>query len=385
MQYFRDTWVEVDLDHIVDNYLQIQNHLTGGTKVMAIVKADGYGHGAYQVAKELVDNGVDYLGVALLDEAIALRRNGIEVPILVLGWVSPEYASIAVRYGITLTVFQKEWLQALGNLEQPLAIHIKFDTGMGRLGINDPNEAKLIINHIKQNESLKLEGAFSHFATADELDSELVTKQMNRFSHYLALLEEEGIKPDVIHFGNSAGAIRFPDYDQHYVRVGISMYGLAPSEEMKQVLPFPLKQAFSLHSKLSHVKQIQPGDTVSYGATYRTTEKEWIGTVPIGYADGWIRRYAEKGSVLVDGRFAKIVGRICMDQLLIKLPYQVDIGTKVTLLGRQDNQEITIDEVAMQNDTINYEIPCLISSRVPRIYKKNDAIIETMNQILNKS
>lgn len=385
MQFYRDTWVEVNLDHIKENYVNIQDHLQGGTKVMAIVKANGYGHGAHQVAKHVVESGVDYLGVALLDEAIALRSYGIEVPILVLGWVAPEYASKAARYGITLTVFQNEWLQALEETSQPLTLHLKFDTGMNRLGINDENEAKLIINTIKQNPSLKLEGAFSHFATADELDSELVNQQMIRFSNYLSLMKKEGITPEIVHFGNSAGAIRFPEYEQQYVRVGISLYGLSPSEEMKEVLPFSLKQAFSLHSRLTHVKQIGPGDTVSYGATYEASEKEWIGTVPIGYADGWPRRYAEKGHVLVDGHYCKIVGRICMDQLLIRLPYKVDVGTKATLVGEQKGHEITVDDIAMQNDTINYEIPCLISSRVPRIYKKNNVIIETMNQILNNS
>ncbi|MCF6139354.1 alanine racemase [Pseudalkalibacillus berkeleyi] len=383
MHYFRDTWIEVNLDDISENYLKIQHHQRDGTKVMAIVKADGYGHGAYQVANHLIESGVDYLGVALLDEAIALRQSGIEVPILVLGWVAPEHAPIASKNGISLTIFQNEWLQQVALQENPLNLHVKFDTGMGRLGINDENEAKLIINKIKENPSLKLEGAFSHFATADELDSELVQLQKNRFSNYLSLINAEGLSVEMVHFGNSAGAIRFPDDEQHYVRVGISLYGLSPSEEMKSVIPFSLKQAFSLHSKLTHVKQISPGDTISYGATYQADETEWVGTVPIGYADGWIRRYAEKGHILVQGHRCKIVGRICMDQLIVKLPFQVDVGTQVTLVGKQADDEITIDEIAQQNDTINYEVPCLISSRVPRVYKKNNQIIETVNQILN--
>ncbi len=385
MQFYRPTWAEINLDHIIENYLHIQNHLQGGTKVMAIVKANGYGHGAVQVATSLIDNGVDHLGVALLDEAIALRRAGIEAPIHVLGWTDPEYASIAAQYNVSLTVFQSEWLQSLGGMEDELKLHIKFDTGMGRLGINDENEARIIINQIKQNQSLKLEGVFSHFATADELDSELVDRQMDRFSEYLSLLEGEGGSPGLIHFGNSAGAIRFPKYRQHYVRVGISLYGLSPSEEIKSILSFPLKQAFTLHSRLTHVKKIRPGDTLSYGATYRAEKEEWVGTVPIGYADGWFRRYAEKGSVLVNGQPAKIVGRICMDQLMVKLPYKVAVGTEVILLGHQGSEAITIDDVANQNGTINYEIPCAISSRVPRIYKKNNKIIETMNQTLNNS
>ncbi|WP_261134152.1 alanine racemase [Bacillus sp. Marseille-Q3570] len=385
MQFYRPTWAEINLDHIIDNYLHIQNHLKGGTKVMAIVKADGYGHGAVQVARNLVENGVDHIGVALLDEAIALREAGIEIPIHVLGWVDPEYASIAARYDVSVTVFQSEWVGKLGDFNHQLKVHIKFDTGMGRLGINDENEAKLIINKIQQNPSLKLEGVFSHFATADELDSELVHRQIDRFSRYLSLMEDEDVRPEVIHFGNSAGAIRFPEYKQHYVRVGISLYGLSPSEEIKSVLPFPLKQAFSLYSKLTHVKRIKPGDTLSYGATYRAEKEEWIGTVPIGYADGWFRRYAEKGSVLINGQKAKIVGRICMDQLMVKLPCKVDVGTEVVLLGDQGSNSITIDDVARQNGTINYEIPCAISARVPRIYKKNNKIIETMNQTLNNS
>ncbi|WLD93663.1 alanine racemase [Alkalihalobacillus sp. AL-G] len=386
MHFYRDTWAEINLDHIRQNYLQIQGHLSEGTKLMGVVKANGYGHGAVQVAKVLIESGIDYLAVAVLDEALELRNSGIKTPILVMGFVAPQYAKLAAKHRISLTVFQEEWIDAVDqSLDQTLYVHLKIDTGMGRLGINGEKEAKILINKIQKNTRLKLEGAFTHFATADELDSKLVNLQRDRFSKFLSILKAEGVSPEVIHMGNSAGAIQFPDLEQNYVRVGISLYGLSPSEEIRSILPFTLLPALSLHSNLSHVKKIKPGDTISYGATYRAEKEEWIGTIPIGYADGWLRKYAEKGEVLIEGQRAKIVGRICMDQFMVRMPHYVKPGTKITLIGSQNDGVITVDEIARQNGTINYEIPCLISSRVPRCFMKNAKIVETMNEILNFS
>ncbi|HEX7065929.1 MAG TPA: alanine racemase [Bacillales bacterium] len=371
--FSRDSWVEVHLDHIAENIRSFQHHLGESPAIMAVVKADGYGHGAAEVAKTALAAGANWLGVALLDEAVALRKAGIAAPILVFGWVRPEEAWIAVEHDISLTVFQLEWLiQAKSHRpnESRLNVHLKLDTGMGRLGAREEREIRLVANEIVHESCFHLEGAFTHFATADEPDdTSYFMKQYDRFRTMLSWLSEWGAEPDIIHCANSATALNFPDKVFNLVRLGISMYGLTPSDEMKTTLPFALKPSFSLHSRLVHVKQIGPGEGVSYGATYVAEKKEWIGTVPLGYADGWLRKIASAGEVLVNGERVPIVGRICMDFFMIRLPEKVDIGTKVTLIGQQGEECIEVDDIARQLDTITYEIPCMISDRVPRIYK----------------
>jgi alanine racemase len=339
---------------------------------MAVVKADAYGHGAVEVARTALAEGAAWLGVALLDEALELREAGIAAPILVLGWVRPSEAWIAAENDISLTVFQSDWLSKANHSIKAnftLNIHLKLDTGMGRLGIRDDREMLRILRQIRANSCFRIEGAFTHFATADELDPSYFNRQHERFRCMLSLLSDSGADPAVIHCANSAAALQFPDKAFDLVRLGISMYGLTPSEEMNPVLPFQLKPAFSLHSRLVHVKQIKPGDAVSYGATYVAEGNEWIGTVPMGYADGWLRKISAGGEVLVDGARAPIVGRICMDFFMVRLPEEKPIGTAVTLIGEQGNDRIRVDDIARMLETITYEIPCMISDRVPRVYK----------------
>lgn len=381
--FYRDTWVEVDLDAIRKNILAFSHYLHGETKIMAVVKADGYGHGAYEVAKTALDAGVDYLAVALLDEAIALRKQGITVPILVFGWVHPSAVGQAVAYNITLTVFQIEWLQEIERLGVgPLSLHLKVDTGMGRLGVRCKQEAEKIIELIQKENLFTLEGLYTHFATADHREGDLFDIQQRRFRKWVEWLEQKGERPPVIHISNSAAASRIPNHSYQYVRLGISMYGLRPSVEVAP--PFALHEAFTLHSRIIHVKELFPGETVSYGATYTAKEREWIGTIPIGYADGWLRRLGKTATVLVEGEHVPIVGRICMDQCMVRLQKKVSIGTKVTLIGTQQTETITVDHIARQLDTINYEIPCMISERVPRIYVKNNEVIKIRNPILHQ-
>lgn len=380
--FYRDTWAEVDLDAIRENIEAFIRYIHPKTKVMAVVKANAYGHGAVETALTALEAGAEYLAVALLDEAIQLRKAGIKAPILVMGWIRPSDAPLAEKYDVALTVFQKEWLEeALQTNINKLTIHLKFDTGMSRLGLRTKEEAEAIVEMIKKHSCLQLEGVYTHFATADDMDSPLFHVQRARFQDWLAWLSEKGIQPAMIHTSNSAAAIRLPNDSYHFVRLGISMYGLKPSPSLS--IPFPLKPAFSLHSQLVHVKQLQPGDTISYGATYTVKEPEWIGTVPVGYADGWIRRLARKGRVLIEGEFAPIVGRICMDQFMVRLPRKLPVGTKVTLIGRQNDKEITMDEIAEQLETINYEIPCNLTVRIPRVYIKNRQKIAVKNPILN--
>jgi alanine racemase len=389
LPFYRNTWVEVNLDHIEENIRSFKSHLSKETKIIAVVKADAYGHGAYYVAISAIRAGAEYLAVAILDEAIALRKAGVEdIPILVLGWTRPEDINLAAQYCITLTVYQKSWLvQAKTHYKsnQQIAFHVKFDTGMGRLGIRERKEAMIVIDELIQTPFFHLEGVYTHYATADEPESDYILEQMKRFEECLSWVRIKGVEPEYIHCGNSATALRFPDQVFNLVRIGISMYGLSPSPEMKSGLPFTLKEAFSFHSRLVHVKEMHQGETISYGATYKVQKDEWIGTVPVGYADGWIRKNAVQGEVLVNGKRAPIVGRICMDQFMIRLPGPVDTNTKVTLIGKQGEEAIFVDDIARNLETINYEIPCMISYRVPRVYVQKGKIVSIKNEIINFS
>ncbi len=385
MPYYRDTWVEINLDSIFENVQGLKRHLPNSVKVMAVVKANAYGHGDVQVAKTALEAGAEALAVAILDEALALRKAGITAPILVLGWVRPQDASIAARHGITLTVFQHDWLQeAADTLSETdkLCFHIKMDSGMGRIGVRNEAETRRIIRQIVSSPQFKLEGTYTHFATADEVDTDYYERQYELFTEMLGWIRDAGLEPGMVHSGNSAAAMRFPDQAFNAVRFGISMYGLAPSEEIKPLLPLKLKPAFSLHSKLIHVKEIGPGESVSYGATYTASEKEWIGTVPIGYADGWIRKLNAL-NVIAGGEVVPVAGRICMDQMMVRLPYEMERETKVTLIGEQGGHKVTADDAAACLETINYEIPCMISGRVPRVYIRGQKVTEVNNSVVN--
>lgn len=371
---YRATWAEVDLSAIRYNVIQMTKRLNGGTDVMAVVKANGYGHGAREVAEAAIEAGATSLGVALLEEAIALRKAGITVPILVFGWVSPKDAPVSAAYDVTITFFQKEWLEESSHLsyDQPLKLHMKWDTGMGRIGIRTKEELISLLDafkYVKDEKDFQLTGVFTHFATADEAELDYFETQYNRFETLLHTFSNHWEKQVDVHIGNSAAAIRFPDKMRRFVRFGISLYGLYPSKIVRDEQDIDLKPAFSLKTRLTHVKQIAPHESVSYGATYKATDNEWIGTIPIGYADGWIRKL-QGMDVLVDGKRMPIVGRICMDQTMIKLDKVYPVGTLVTLIGKQGDNMIEMDEIADYLDTINYEIPCTITSRVPRIYKE---------------
>jgi alanine racemase len=379
--FYRDTWVEVDLDCISENVAAVKNLLPADVAIFAVVKANAYGHGDDQVAKTALAAGAVYLAVAFMDEAIALRNKGITAPILVLGATRPQDVKVASEYNITLTVFQEEWLhEAEKHLPQEakVLVHIKVDTGMGRIGVRSSEELKAIEKVLSHDERFFLEGIFTHFATADELDTSYFEQQLSRFEKIISVLEKQ---PKYIHSSNSAAAIRFPKAYFNAVRLGIAMYGLTPSPEMEQEIPFPLKEAFSLKAKVVHVKRLPKGEKVSYGATYESEDEEWIGTIPIGYADGWIRKLQGQ-EVLVDGGRSPIVGRICMDQCMIRLPEQVPLGTTVTLIGSGGDDMISVNEIAAKLETINYEVTCMIAKRVPRLYKQGGKIVELKNYLL---
>ncbi|QHS24114.1 alanine racemase [Virgibacillus sp. MSP4-1] len=383
--FYRDSWCEVNLDAIQYNIRQLKHVLAEDTKIFAVVKGNAYGHGDIQVANAALEEGVFGLAVTLLDEALKLRQAGIEAPILVMSWVRPEDVRLAADHDIAVTVFQKEWVeQARDHLHgRTLSVHVKIDTGMGRVGIRTEEEMKELV-HVLHDSRFQITGAFTHFATADEEDEFYYQKQQLRFSACIDMLKSS-VKDDsmVVHSGNSAASMRYPEDMFDGVRFGISMYGLYPSPYVKQIKPIDLQPAFSLHSKLIHVKKVPAGEGISYGKTYQTEEEEWIGTVPIGYADGWIRKL-NKQYVIINGKKMPIVGRICMDQFMVKLDGPYEVGEKVTLIGKQEEEEVTIDEVAETLETINYEIPCTISYRVPRVYFHNQKLTDVDNKLYSE-
>lgn len=384
MNCFRQTWVEVNLEAINRNVTRFKEWLPQQTELMAVVKADGYGHGAVPVAKEALAAGATWLGVALLEEALELRQAEIHAPILVFGYLAPEAIPYAQEKQISVTITDlahfREILDCIDGRLPPLAIHVKVDTGMGRLGLTEQAELEEIIQLYKQQKlsgqrkALHWEGMYTHLATADEEEQDYLTLQLARFQQYKDLVNRAGISLPYLHVANSAGIIRQEQLPQfNMVRLGISMYGLYPSQVLKQKCPFILEEAFSLHSRLTLVKQVAAGSGISYGKTYQTQTEEWIGTIPIGYADGWSRSLSNRAQVLVQGKRRNIVGRICMDQCMISLDKAYPRQELVTLIGAQAGEMISIDEVAQLLGTINYEVPCLIGKRVPRIYKKKEA------------
>ncbi|EAE2394743.1 alanine racemase [Listeria monocytogenes] len=362
--WHRPTWIEIDRAAIRENIKNEQNKLPENVDLWAVVKANAYGHGIIEVARTAKEAGAKGFCVAILDEALALREAGFQDDfILVLGATRKEDANLAAKNHISLTVFREDWLEDL-TLEAPLRIHLKVDSGMGRLGIRTVEEARQIETTIASDNQLQLEGIYTHFATADQLETSYFEKQLAKFQTILTSLKN---RPTYVHTANSAASLLQPQIGFDAIRFGISMYGLTPSTEIKTSLPFELKPALSLYTEMVHVKELAPGDSVSYGATYTATEREWVATLPIGYADGLIRHYSGF-HVLVDGELAPIIGRVCMDQTIIKLPREFQTGSKVTIIGEDNGNTITADDVAQYLDTINYEVTCLLNERIPRKY-----------------
>lgn len=366
---YRPAKLSINLEAIKRNVANLKQDLNDKTEIIAIVKANGYGHGAIPVAKAAIEAGAMYLGVALLEEAIELREAGIKVPILVMGWVSPKFASVAIDYDITLTVFQVSWLETYAqqnDTSKKLSINIKLDTGMGRIGIRTIEELDHFLNSVDQT-TTDVTGVFTHFSTADDEDASYYKKQVSRFEPLLERIREHLEKELLVHVGNSAASLRQASDLFDAVRFGVGMYGLYPSEFIKETSSFPLDPALSLVTELTHVKKLPAKEAVGYGATYQTGQDEWIGTIPIGYGDGIIRKW-QGLDVLIDGERMPLVGRICMDQCMVKLDQAYPIGTEVVFIGKQGNQKIAMEDVADKLDTINYEVACLFTNRLPRRY-----------------
>ena len=360
----RPTKALIHLGAIRQNIQQMGAHIPERTLKWAVVKANAYGHGAVAVSKAIQDDGAGFC-VSNIDEAIELRHAGLSKKILILGVSELEAVSLAKEYDITLTVAGLEWIRALvatGADLSGLSVHLKIDSGMGRIGFRDSSEADQA-HALLQQHGARVEGIFTHFATADEESDTYFNTQLERFKVILASMKEA---PELVHASNSATTLWHAETIFNAVRMGDAMYGLNPSGEVL-ALPYDLTPALTLESSLVHVKTVPAGACMGYGATYQADSEQIIATVPIGYADGWTRDM-QNFSVLVDGQACPIVGRVSMDQITIRLPQVYPLGTKVTLIGSDGDQEITATQVATYRGTINYEVVCLLSDRIPREY-----------------
>ena len=362
----RPTKAVIDLSAIAFNIEQIAAHIPQSVQKWAVVKANAYGHGAVPVSQH-IQPLVDGFCVSNIDEALELREAGIAKPILILGVSSLEAVPLAIQRQITLTVASLAWLEELLSQQADLTgltVHIKIDSGMGRIGFRDSQEAQQVISRL-QAAGAVVEGIFTHFATADELDTSHFMAQLSRFKE---ILNELAFLPPIVHASNSATTLWHSDTIMNAVRLGDIIYGLNPSGRVLD-LPYEVKPALSLESALVHVKEIQAGAHVGYGATYTSDSQQVIGTIPLGYADGWTRDM-QGFDVLIDGQRCPIVGRVSMDQITVRLPQVYPLGTQVVLIGQSGAELITATDVADKRGTINYEVVCLISDRVLREYKK---------------
>ncbi|RXH52100.1 alanine racemase [Kurthia gibsonii] len=371
MTHFRPTTARVDLTAIQKNIEGLRNHLHTDAEIIAVVKANAYGHGDVEVSKAAIEAGVTMLAVATPDEALHLREVLSETPILVLGAVPISFVPFAAKEHITLTVFSMDWLEAaseqFSTLDVPVKVHMKIDSGMGRIGVRNEHEMLTLYHGIQSSPQFELDGIFTHFATADEEDSTYYDQQKDVFIH---LVNQLPTKPRLVHAANTAASLLKNHVEFDAVRFGISMYGLLPSTYVGEHLPFTIHPALQLETEIVHVKQLKKGEHVGYGATYEAQEDgEWIATLPIGYADG-VLRGLQGQEVLVGGIRVPIVGRICMDQLMIRLPFHFPVGEKVVLIGKQEKEQITMQEWADRLHTIPYEVACILTARVPRVYYK---------------
>lgn len=367
---YRPTKAVIDLQAIKHNIISLRKHLQPNVQIIAVVKANAYGHGDVKVARAAIEAGATMLAVATPDEAVHMRAHFKEIDILVLGAIPLSFIGYAAEENISLTVFSSEWVEQakflLPNSKQ-VKVHLKIDSGMGRIGVTTKDELLDVYEALSNTTGFLIDGIFTHFATADEEDTLYFDKQVYIFKE---LLESLPTKPRLVHVANTATAlVKDSSLQFDAVRYGISMYGLLPSAYVGEQLPFSLKPAFSLETELVHVKELKAGQSVGYGATFTAQQDCYVGTIPIGYADGMIRKLSGQ-EVLVNGKRAQIIGRICMDQSMILLPEAYNIGERVVLIGRQFDDEITLDDWATKLETINYEVPCVITSRVPRLYKE---------------
>ncbi|MCC5909077.1 MAG: alanine racemase [Clostridiaceae bacterium] len=382
----RPVWAEINLDNLRHNIKEVRRVVKKDSLVCAVIKADGYGHGATVIAKTLLENGADRLAVATLSEAIELRKAGYNVPLMVLGYSTEAQGEDILKYDIIQTVYTYEQAYSFSKLaqekEKEMTLHLKVDSGMSRLGFQINEEAVEEIKKILSLPSIKVEGIFTHFAVADEKDKTFTYNQFKAFMDLVNTLEKEGYNIPIKHVSNSAAIIDLPEMNLDMVRAGIMLYGLYPSADVNKDA-VELKQVMELKAKISHVKAVPKGRGVSYGLKYITEGEREIITLPIGYADGFTRMLSDKAEIIFKDKKIPIVGRICMDQCMADATgLKAERGDEVILFSNDPNSGNTIDDVAEKLGTINYEIVCMVGKRIPRAYVANNNFVQIKDNLL---
>lgn len=384
-KHLRPVWAEIDLDNLAYNMQQI-NKISKGREIIAVVKADAYGHGALDIAPILLENGATRLAVAVLNEAIELRRGGINAPIMVLGFTPNSLIETCLKYNIEQTVYSYEIAKEISEVavksNRVAKIHIALDTGMGRIGFLPDKESIDEIDKLSKLPNIQIEGIFSHFASADEKDKTYTKLQFNKFLWVCDNLEERGIDIKIRHIANSAAIMDMPEVHLEGIRPGIIMYGYYPSRDVNKER-LDLKPVMSLKTTIVHIKNVEKGNYISYGRKFKTEKESIIATLPVGYADGYSRSLYNKGKVILKKQLAPVVGRICMDQCMIDVSNieNVKTGDEVILMGEDKGIKMTAEEIGNLLGTINYEVTCMISKRVPRVYIRHGNIVGIRNYV----
>ncbi len=381
----RPVWAEINLDHLAHNMREVRRLTKPEAMCTAVIKADGYGHGALEIGKTLLENGADRFAVATLSEGIQLKKQFPNVEILILGYTPNHLLECVLDKQLIQTFYTLEQVTLFSNLavqqKKTGKIHIKIDTGMHRIGMKADFETAQAIFQMSKMPNIEIEGIFTHFATADDTDKTYTMMQVEKFNAVISELDVLGVRIPIKHVANSAAIIDLPNLNYNMVRAGIMQYGMYPSNEVIKEKA-DLKQVMSLRAMVSHVKTLGPNEGISYGLKYHTTGEEKIASIPIGYADGFTRMFTGKAKVLLNGNLVDVVGRICMDQCMVNVTgYDCKQGDIVTLFGEDHGKEITIDAVADYIDTINYEIVCMIDKRVPRVYISKGEIIKVKDYL----
>lgn len=378
--YFR-TEAAIDLDAAEHNFNITRAKLPENVKLLCVIKADAYGHGAVPLAK-LFECRADFYGVACIEEAIELKKAGIKTPVLILGAVPKEFYSDIVKYDIRVPIFNLEDAKALSaeavKQNKTAPFHFCVDTGMSRIGFQVNKESADTCLEITKLPNIEAEGLFSHFATADEKDLSKAIAQRDKFKEFIKLFEERGINIPIKHINNSAGIMNFDEYFD-MCRMGIILYGLYPSHEVDENL-LKIKPVMEWRAHITHIKELEPGREISYGGTYKTGETRRIATIPVGYADGYPRCLSNKGKVLINGEFAPITGRVCMDQFMVDITgIDAKVGDTVVLVGKSGSKELSMEEVSESAYSFNYELPCRVARRVPRTYYRDGKFLFSTN------
>jgi alanine racemase len=382
----RPVWEEVNLDNLAYNMKNIRARVKS-KELFAVVKADAYGHGAVEAAPVLLENGATRLAIAVLSEGVELRKAGLECPIMILGYTPETLFADVLEYDLEPTLFGFEYAENLSKAAaaagKTVKIHIKVDTGMGRIGFLPNEESVAEAVKISKLPNLEIEGLFSHFSTADELNKEYSNYQYKNYTWFMERLLENGVKINIRDMDNSAAIMDLPETNLDGARPGIIMYGYYPSDEVdKSVLD--IKPVMTLKACLLHVKTLEEGQYIGYGRKFKTERKSVIGTVGIGYADGYTRMLSKKAKVIINGKFAPVVGNICMDQCMIDLTDagEVKAGDEVILMGTDGNLKFDADDIAPLLGTINYEVLCMIGRRVPRVYTRGGQVVKVKDRLM---